>query len=61
MSASGIADDGPDVLGLRVPLEHDLEAEDVPIERERALEVGDLDAHVMGPADGGHALLRWLA
>ena len=42
-----VADDGPDVLGLRVPLEHDLEAEDVAVERDRAIQVGDLDAHVV--------------
>ena len=44
----GVAHDGADVLGLRVPLEDELEAQDVAVEGDRALEVGDLDAGVMG-------------
>ena len=43
----------PDVVGLRIPREDELEAEDVAIEGDRAVEVGDLDAGVM------RALDRW--
>ena len=48
----GLADDLADVLLLVDALPDELEPEQVAVERERALEIGDLVAGVMGTDDG---------
>ena len=52
-----ISDDLPDVLLTVDALPDDLEPEEIPVERERPLQVGDLEGGVMS-ADDAHAASR---